>query len=56
MGSMFLGGALGSAAATAAWQAGGWLGVVSLGLAFGALASAMQFFSLACARRAAATP
>ncbi len=56
MGSMFLGGALGSAAATAAWQAGGWAGVVGLGVAFGALASTMQFFSLACAKRAAAAP
>jgi predicted MFS family arabinose efflux permease len=56
MGSMFLGGALGSAAATAAWQAGGWAGAICLGLALGALASTMQFFSLACAKRAAATP
>ncbi|QRM34587.1 MFS transporter (plasmid) [Microvirga sp. VF16] len=56
MGSMFLGGALGSAAATAAWQAGGWAGVVGLGLAFGVLASAMQFFSFSCAKRAAAAP
>lgn len=55
-GSMFLGGALGSAAATAAWQAGGWAGVVGLGLAFGALSSTMQFFNLACAKRAAAAP
>jgi predicted MFS family arabinose efflux permease len=56
MGSMFLGGALGSAAATASWHAGGWAGVVGLGIAFGVLASAMQFFSLACAKRTATAP
>lgn len=51
MGSMFIGGALGSAAATSAWEAGGWPGVVGLGLALGAAASALQFASLIRTRR-----
>jgi predicted MFS family arabinose efflux permease len=51
MGSMFIGGALGSAAATAAWDAGGWSGVVGLGLALGASASALQLAGLMRARR-----
>lgn len=42
MGTMFLGGALGSAAGTLAWKAGGWNGVVVLGIAFGAIATALQ--------------
>ncbi|SFV05412.1 Predicted arabinose efflux permease, MFS family [Methylobacterium sp. 174MFSha1.1] len=42
MGAMFLGGALGSAAGTSAWQAGGWQAVVALGLALGAAAIALQ--------------
>ncbi|KMO42740.1 MFS transporter [Methylobacterium variabile] len=46
MGAMFLGGSAGSAAGTAAWQAGGWPGVVGLGLAFGALASVIQGVAL----------
>jgi predicted MFS family arabinose efflux permease len=42
MGSMFLGGALGSAGGTAVWQTGGWPAVVGLGLGFGAAAVALQ--------------
>lgn len=46
MGAMFLGGAFGSAGGTAAWQFGGWTGVVALGLALGLVATAMQVLSL----------
>ncbi|WP_199743338.1 MFS transporter [Caulobacter sp. 602-1] len=42
MGSMFLGGAFGSAAASAAWKSGGWLAVTLLGLSLGAIATALQ--------------
>lgn len=42
MGTMFLGGAFGSAAGTAAWQAGGWNAVVVLGVGLGAVATALQ--------------
>jgi predicted MFS family arabinose efflux permease len=42
MGAMFLGGALGSAAALLAWDGGGWLAVSVLGIAFAALATALQ--------------
>ncbi len=42
MGTMFLGGAFGSAAGTAAWQAGGWNAVVTLGVALGAVATTLQ--------------
>jgi predicted MFS family arabinose efflux permease len=42
MGSMFLGGALGSASGTVAWQAGGWSAVVGLGLGLGFAAVALQ--------------
>ena len=42
MGTMFLGGAFGSAAGTAAWQAGGWNAVVALGVGLGAVATALQ--------------
>ncbi|CAG9236218.1 Putative uncharacterized transporter YgaY [Paraburkholderia sabiae] len=38
MGGMFLGGALGSAAASFAWSTSGWLAVCSLGLVFAAFA------------------
>ncbi|TSD89409.1 MFS transporter [Mycobacterium sp. KBS0706] len=51
MGSMFIGGAIGSAGATFAWETGGWPGVVGFGLALGASASAMQIFSLLRSRR-----
>lgn len=51
MGAMFLGGAFGSASGTLAWQFGGWPGVVVLGLAFGLVATAMQFISIARATR-----
>nr|WP_156295763.1 MFS transporter [Methylobacterium aquaticum] len=46
MGAMFLGGSAGSAFGTAAWQTGGWPAVASLGLALGALASAIQVVAL----------
>ena len=42
MGTMFLGGAFGSAAGTAAWQTGGWNAVVALGVGLGAVATALQ--------------
>ncbi|WP_442919143.1 MFS transporter [Methylobacterium sp. Leaf118] len=42
MGGMFLGGAAGSAAATAAWQAGGWSMVAGLGVGLAAAATALQ--------------
>lgn len=42
MGTMFLGGAFGSAAGTAAWQASGWNAVVALGAGLGAVATALQ--------------
>ena len=42
MGSMFLGGAAGSALATLAWGAAGWRGVVGLGGAAAAVATALQ--------------
>ncbi|SMF82384.1 Predicted arabinose efflux permease, MFS family [Tistlia consotensis] len=49
MGTMFLGGATGSAAATAAWSTGGWTALTVLGVAFGLVAVALQ----ATARRTA---
>ncbi|KYO52468.1 MFS transporter (plasmid) [Tistrella mobilis] len=42
MGAMFLGGATGSATATAAWQGGGWTAVTILGAGFAAVASVMR--------------
>ncbi|WP_247884893.1 MFS transporter [Azospirillum formosense] len=48
MGGMFLGGALGSSAATLAWNAGGWTAVTGLGIAVAAAATALQ---LAARRR-----
>lgn len=42
MGSMFLGGAAGSAAATQAWDHAGWSGVVALGVTLAAAATALQ--------------
>lgn len=42
MGSTFLGGAVGSAAATLGWAAGGWPLVVIVGAAFAVLATALQ--------------
>ncbi len=42
MGAMFVGGAAGSAAATLAWEHGGWGGLSILGTAFGALATLLQ--------------
>ena len=46
MGSMFLGGAGGAAAATVAWNAGGWTFVSALGIALAALATVLQLTSL----------
>lgn len=46
MGAMFLGGAIGSAAATAAWALFGWAGVVGLGILLSAIATALQGVSL----------
>lgn len=42
MGAMFLGGAIGSAAATAAWNAGGWSAVALLGGGFAAVSVVLQ--------------
>ncbi len=42
MGTMFLGGALGSAGATLAWQFGGWMLVSALGILFSVIATALQ--------------
>lgn len=42
MGTMFLGGSLGSAVGSAAWGAGGWGAVCAAGLAFGGAAVAIQ--------------
>lgn len=50
MGSMFLGGALGSATSILAWNSGGWLAVSALGIGFSAIATALQ---LRAARRRA---
>ncbi|PTQ07481.1 MFS transporter [Sphingomonas oleivorans] len=47
MGAMFLGGAAGSAAATAAWKAGGWSGLSVLGAGLAAVATIFQLASLA---------
>jgi predicted MFS family arabinose efflux permease len=46
MGSMFLGGAGGAAAATVAWNAGGWTFVSGLGIALAMLATVLQLNSL----------
>ena len=46
MGAMFLGGAVGSAGATIAWNAGGWTAVVLLGGGFALVAAALQLVSL----------
>ncbi len=45
MGTMFLGGALGSALATLAWQTGGWLFVSLLGIAFAVFATVLQLIA-----------
>jgi len=52
MGGMFLGGAVGSAAATQAWDAGGWFGVSILGIVLTALATAIQLVGLVRRKRA----
>lgn len=46
MGAMFLGGAGGSAAATAAWNAGGWSAVSGLGIALSAGAALLQLLGM----------
>lgn len=46
MGSMFLGGAAGSALATVAWSRFGWTGVVMLGAVAATMAVALQVRSL----------
>lgn len=51
MGSMFLGGAAGSAAATAAWKIQGWGLVSAIGMVFAGLATWLQLFSLWQTRR-----
>jgi predicted MFS family arabinose efflux permease len=51
MGSMFLGGAAGSALATLAWGRAGWTRVVVLGVAAAAVATALQVRSLLTRRR-----
>ena len=51
MGSMFLGGAAGSAIATIAWSRFGWTGVVVLGGVAAAMAAALQVRSLMARRR-----
>ena len=53
MGSMFLGGAFGSAAGSAAWQAGGWTAVTALGVALGVLSTALQALGFSRRVRAA---
>jgi len=42
MGSMFLGGSIGSAAAALAWKAGGWIGVSWVGVTLGGVATVLQ--------------
>jgi predicted MFS family arabinose efflux permease len=53
MSFMFVGGAIGSATSTVAWEELGWSGMVGLGATFGALATTLQLPSLARTRRAA---
>ncbi|MEE3623542.1 MFS transporter [Nitrospirillum sp. BR 11752] len=55
MGSMFLGGAVGSAAATAAWKLGQWPAVCTLGGGLAVLAFAIQALLTLRRRRAART-
>ncbi|WP_343651357.1 MFS transporter [Stenotrophomonas sp.] len=50
MGSMFLGGAAGAAAASWAWSLDGWRGVVALSIGLAALATALQLGTRAAAR------
>ena len=52
MGGMFLGGAVGSAAATQAWDAGGWFGVSILGIVLTTLATLIQLVGFVRRKRA----
>jgi len=52
MGSMFLGGAFGSAAGSAAWSLGGWRAVAFLGVTLGLAATAIQCVALGRRARA----
>lgn len=56
MGTMFLGGALGSATGTAAWKAGGWNAVVLLGLAFALIATLLQAINVLRRRKTVRLP
>jgi predicted MFS family arabinose efflux permease len=53
MGSMFLGGAFGSAAGSAAWSAGGWPAVTALGVGLGVVSTAMQLLAFTRGARSA---
>lgn len=53
MGTMFLGGSIGSATATLAWNAGGWLPVSVLGTLFALVAAGLQVFAARKLRPAA---
>ena len=54
MGVTFLGGAIGSAGATAAWNAGGWIAVTALGATFSLVALVLQMAGAKAWRTAAA--
>ncbi len=56
MGTMFLGGSLGSVTGSAAWNVGGWLAVSVFGIAFGAIAAVAQLAARARRNAALARP